>query len=94
MSEKSSTETFTQRTVDLALTNVEEGGKPFACVVVDRETGEVVHEATDHRDPRTCRCRTQRPHGLRRLRHRLPVPDVPGRALLRGSRTGLLRGQP
>jgi len=48
MSEKSSTETFTQRTVDLALTNVEEGGKPFACVVVDRETGEVVHEATNH----------------------------------------------
>ncbi|MEO5652082.1 MAG: nucleoside deaminase [Marmoricola sp.] len=39
--------TFTQRTVDLALTNVENGGKPFACVVVDRESGKVVHEATN-----------------------------------------------
>lgn len=47
MSQSSSTETFAQRTVDLALTNVEEGGKPFACVVVDRKTGDVVHEATN-----------------------------------------------
>lgn len=39
--------TFTQRAVDLALRNVEEGGKPFACVVVDHDTGEVVHEATN-----------------------------------------------
>ncbi len=47
MSENSSTTTLTQRTVDLALANVEEGGKPFACLVVDQETGEVVHEATN-----------------------------------------------
>ena len=47
MSEKSNPTTFTQRTVDLAMTNVKEGGKPFACVVVDSETGEVLHEATN-----------------------------------------------
>lgn len=47
MSQKSNTASFTQRTVDLALANVEEGGKPFACVVVDQETGEVVREATN-----------------------------------------------
>ena len=38
---------YTQRTVDLAVENVEAGGKPFACVVVDRATGSVVHEATN-----------------------------------------------
>ena len=37
---------FVQRTVDLALTNVEQGGKPFACVVVDAD-GEVLIEATN-----------------------------------------------
>ena len=47
MSEQSTTSTLTQRAVDLAMTNVEAGGKPFACVVVDRESGEVVHEATN-----------------------------------------------
>lgn len=47
MPEQSNTEKFTQRTVDLALTNVEDGGKPFACVVVDQATGDVVHEATN-----------------------------------------------
>lgn len=47
MSDTNSTVTFTQRTVDLAISNVEEGGKPFACVVVDRETGKVIHEATN-----------------------------------------------
>jgi guanine deaminase len=35
------------RSVDLARTNVAEGGKPFACVVVDAASGEVVHEATN-----------------------------------------------
>lgn len=35
-----------QRTVDLALTNVDQGGKPFACVVVDSD-GEVLTEATN-----------------------------------------------
>ena len=35
-----------RRTVELALTNVEQGGKPFACVVVDAD-GEVLTEATN-----------------------------------------------
>jgi guanine deaminase len=35
------------RSVDLARTNVANGGKPFACVVVDAATGEVVHEAAN-----------------------------------------------
>jgi len=35
------------RSVDLALDNVASGGKPFACVVVDAATGEVLHEATN-----------------------------------------------
>ncbi len=39
--------THTQRTVELALANVEEGGKPFACLVVDRDSGAVVQEATN-----------------------------------------------
>ncbi|MEP7091747.1 MAG: nucleoside deaminase [Nocardioidaceae bacterium] len=47
MAENDTTSTFTQRAVDLALTNVEAGGKPFACVVVDRKTGMVLHEATN-----------------------------------------------
>lgn len=47
MPDTSSTATFTERTVDLALTNVDRGGKPFACVVVDRDTGLVIHEATN-----------------------------------------------
>ena len=36
-----------RRSLDLALANVEAGGKPFACVVVDAATGEVLHEATN-----------------------------------------------
>lgn len=36
-----------QRSVALALDNVEAGGKPFACVVVDRENGTILHEATN-----------------------------------------------
>ena len=36
-----------QRSVALALDNVEAGGKPFACVVVDRESGRILHEATN-----------------------------------------------
>ncbi|GGF50306.1 putative cytidine/deoxycytidylate deaminase [Marmoricola endophyticus] len=35
-----------QRTIDLALTNVEQGGKPFACVVADAD-GTVLTEATN-----------------------------------------------
>jgi guanine deaminase len=38
---------YAQRTVDLALQNVAEGGKPFACVVVDAASGEVLVEATN-----------------------------------------------
>ena len=38
---------LTQRTVDLALANVENGGKPFACVVVDQNSGDIIHEATN-----------------------------------------------
>ncbi len=38
---------LTQRTVDLALANVENGGKPFACVVVDQDSLEILHEATN-----------------------------------------------
>ncbi|GAA2013069.1 nucleoside deaminase [Nocardioides kribbensis] len=36
-----------QRAVELALLNVDQGGKPFACVVVDAATGEVVVEAAN-----------------------------------------------
>lgn len=35
------------RTVELALANVDAGGKPFACVVVDRVSGDVLVEATN-----------------------------------------------
>ena len=37
----------TQRTVTLALDNVAAGGKPFACIVVDAASGEVLVEATN-----------------------------------------------
>ena len=47
MSEQSTRATVTQRAVDLAMSNVEAGGKPFACVVVDHDSGEVLHEATN-----------------------------------------------
>ena len=47
MSEHTPSTGHTQRAVDLALANVDAGGKPFACVVVDRATGEVLHEATN-----------------------------------------------
>ncbi len=40
-------DTLAQRAVDLALDNVVQGGKPFATVVVDRSTGEVLAEATN-----------------------------------------------
>ncbi len=46
MSEDRSTD-FTQRAIDLARANVEEGGKPFACIIVDQESGEVLLEATN-----------------------------------------------
>ncbi|WP_299050999.1 nucleoside deaminase [uncultured Nocardioides sp.] len=36
-----------RRSLDLALENVEAGGKPFACLVVDATSGEVLHEATN-----------------------------------------------
>jgi guanine deaminase len=36
-----------QRTVTLALDNVEAGGKPFACIVVDATSGEVLVEAAN-----------------------------------------------
>ena len=36
-----------RRAVELALANVEDGGKPFGCLVVDHPTGEVLHEATN-----------------------------------------------
>lgn len=39
-------QTFIDLAVDLALQNVEEGGKPFGCVVV--RDGEVVVQATNH----------------------------------------------
>lgn len=39
-------ERFVQRSVDLALENVDAGGKPFACLLV--RDGEVVVEATNH----------------------------------------------
>lgn len=44
---KDCTAGFGQRAVDLALVNVEEVGKPSACLVVDQETGEVLHEANN-----------------------------------------------
>ena len=36
-----------QRTVTLALDNVAAGGKPFACIVVEASSGEVLVEATN-----------------------------------------------
>lgn len=36
---------YVQRTIDLADRNVQEGGKPFACVVADSGSGEVVAES-------------------------------------------------
>ena len=39
--------TLLQRTVSLALQNVDEGGRPFACIVVETQSGEVIAEATN-----------------------------------------------
>jgi len=36
-----------ERSVSAALDNVDAGGKPFACLVVDTATGETLHEATN-----------------------------------------------
>ncbi|MDQ2851004.1 MAG: nucleoside deaminase [Actinomycetota bacterium] len=47
MPDTSSTTALTQRAVDLAVENVQAGGKPFACVIVDATTGQVVHEAAN-----------------------------------------------
>ena len=47
MSPSSTSTDHTQRAVDLALGNVEQGGKPFGCLVVDHASGEVLHEATN-----------------------------------------------
>lgn len=41
------TENLVERVVQLSLDNVEAGGKPFACVVVERSSGRVVIEATN-----------------------------------------------
>lgn len=41
------TDSVAQRTVSLALDNVADGGKPFACIVVEAATGEVLTEATN-----------------------------------------------
>lgn len=38
---------YLQRAVDLSVENVAQGGKPFACIVIDRESGEVLVEATN-----------------------------------------------
>lgn len=40
-------EAYTQRVVQLALDNVRAGGRPFACLIVNRETGEVLAEAAN-----------------------------------------------
>ena len=47
MVQKKMSETLIQRSVELAMDNVEKGGKPFACIVVDRQSGEIVCEATN-----------------------------------------------
>lgn len=36
-----------ERTIELANQNVERGGKPFSCVIVSSETGEVFAESPD-----------------------------------------------
>jgi tRNA(Arg) A34 adenosine deaminase TadA len=36
---------FIQRTIDLALANVEQGGRPFACIIV--KDGEIIAEAVN-----------------------------------------------
>ncbi|MEO6882010.1 MAG: nucleoside deaminase [Mycobacteriaceae bacterium] len=41
------TDSLAQRTVSLALDNVADGGKPFACIVVEAATGRVLTEATN-----------------------------------------------
>lgn len=38
---------ISQRSIDLALDNVRQGGKPFACVVTERDSGEILCEATN-----------------------------------------------
>lgn len=40
--------THLARSVELALANVHDGGKPFACVVVERSTGKVLQESVNH----------------------------------------------
>ena len=47
MTQTHTPKTHIQRSVELALNNVDAGGKPFACIVVDRQSGEIVHEATN-----------------------------------------------
>ncbi|MBC3760807.1 nucleoside deaminase [Quadrisphaera oryzae] len=47
MSEQAPQDQHADRAVELALANVEAGGKPFATVVVDRSSGEVLAEATN-----------------------------------------------
>ncbi|WP_252109615.1 MULTISPECIES: nucleoside deaminase [unclassified Halomonas] len=47
MTQTHTPEMLIQRSVELALNNVDVGGKPFACIVVDRQSGEIVHEATN-----------------------------------------------
>lgn len=40
-------EAYTDRVVQLALDNVRAGGRPFACLIVNRENGEVLAEAAN-----------------------------------------------
>ncbi len=40
-------QSLTDRAVELAVQNAHDGGKPFACLVVDRASGEVLVEATN-----------------------------------------------
>lgn len=47
MSGRGTSTAYTQRTVELALANVEQGGKPFACLVVDAGSGDVLNEPTN-----------------------------------------------
>lgn len=47
MTQRNIPETLVQRCVELSLNNVEDGGKPFTCIVVDQQSGEILHEATN-----------------------------------------------
>ena len=94
---------FIQQTINLAKANVEDGGRPFACLIVKDGAilAEGVNQVAQTHDP-TAQCRDRRDqkgrgdsaignlHGLRVLYPRSSLPDVPrGHVLLQPGTRGL-----